>query len=213
MAPTQPVLALENGAQGPSFRRDDLNIDALPYIDPLEPALKAEVDRLIAEEARRSTKPLGEYYRELAAPPLKFEGHPLLAAEYTRCVAVRRVASPCNKCGACQLHASAAGRRMRPHGHALLRPSPYVACYSLCSVPASSVAQQVAIVAAVQHVGMMLWSATALHDPDSTVRWPCFQIYASRCFSLSTNVKPAQKHRCYIEEPNRSFHAVPLHAN
>ena len=80
-------LALEFTAHGQSagWRRGEDLIDALPYIDTLPPEAKKQVDALIEEELRRSTKKPADYLREMpAVPPNLFEGHPLLAAEYNR---------------------------------------------------------------------------------------------------------------------------------
>lgn len=62
-------------------------IDALPYIDDDygNPAVKEEVDRLVEEEMRRSTKKPSDFLKDL--PPLfkySFENHPMLAREYER---------------------------------------------------------------------------------------------------------------------------------
>lgn len=63
-------------------------VDALPYIDPLTPDIKKQVEALIEAEMRNSTKRPADYLKELPAlPPAKFEGHPLLLAEYERCAA------------------------------------------------------------------------------------------------------------------------------
>ncbi|KAI8466280.1 MAG: breast carcinoma amplified sequence 2 [Monoraphidium minutum] len=76
----QKVLAIE------ATRRpgEDL-VDALPYIDPLTPDIKKQVEALIEAEMRTSSKRPADYLKELPAlPPAKFEGHPLLQAEYER---------------------------------------------------------------------------------------------------------------------------------
>lgn len=62
-------------------------IDALPYIDEDygDPKVKEEVDRLVEEEMRRSSKKPSDFLKDL--PPLtkfKFENHPMLAREYDR---------------------------------------------------------------------------------------------------------------------------------
>ncbi|CAL1403774.1 unnamed protein product [Linum trigynum] len=62
-------------------------IDALPYIDEDygNPSIKAEVDRLVEEEMRRSSKKPTDFLKDL--PPLprfSFESYPMLAKEYER---------------------------------------------------------------------------------------------------------------------------------
>ncbi|XP_042493999.1 pre-mRNA-splicing factor SPF27 homolog isoform X2 [Macadamia integrifolia] len=62
-------------------------IDALPYIDDDygNPNVKEEVDRLVEEEMRRSTKKPADFLKELPpVPKLNFENHPMLAREYER---------------------------------------------------------------------------------------------------------------------------------
>jgi hypothetical protein len=87
----QKVLAIESAK-----RPGEELIDALPYIDPLTPDIKKQVESLIEAEMRNSTKRPADYLKELPAlPPAKFEGHPLLLQEYERCVAPRRTAAPC----------------------------------------------------------------------------------------------------------------------
>ncbi|KAF8390030.1 hypothetical protein HHK36_024551 [Tetracentron sinense] len=62
-------------------------IDALPYIDDDygDPNVKEDVDRLVEEEMRRSTKKPADFLKDL--PPLpksNFKNHPMLAREYER---------------------------------------------------------------------------------------------------------------------------------
>ncbi len=80
-------LALTGAAHGEASgwrRREDL-IDALPYIDPLTPDIKKQVEALIEEEMRSSKKNPADFLKELPPlQPLKFERNPLLAAEYAR---------------------------------------------------------------------------------------------------------------------------------
>ncbi|KDP37908.1 hypothetical protein JCGZ_05347 [Jatropha curcas] len=62
-------------------------VDALPYIDDDygHPSVKAEVDRLVEEEMRRSHKKPADFLKDL--PPLQkfsFENYPMLAKEYER---------------------------------------------------------------------------------------------------------------------------------
>ncbi|XP_047316324.1 pre-mRNA-splicing factor SPF27 homolog [Impatiens glandulifera] len=62
-------------------------MDALPYIDDDygDPRVKDEVDRLVEEEMRRSSKKPSDFLKDL--PPLpnsNFENHPMLAREYER---------------------------------------------------------------------------------------------------------------------------------
>ncbi|KAI0519427.1 hypothetical protein KFK09_006874 [Dendrobium nobile] len=62
-------------------------IDALPYIDDDygDPSVKAEVDKLVEAEMRKSVKKPADFLKDL--PPLlnfDFENHPMLAREYDR---------------------------------------------------------------------------------------------------------------------------------
>ncbi|CAH9086031.1 unnamed protein product [Cuscuta epithymum] len=82
------VLMLEAppGAQ-PAWSSGSELIDALPYIDDDygDPNVKAEVDRLVEEEMRRSTKKPSDFLKDLPPlPKFKFENHPMLAREYER---------------------------------------------------------------------------------------------------------------------------------
>ncbi|KAL2609761.1 hypothetical protein R1flu_028334 [Riccia fluitans] len=85
------VLMLEAPPLPPGKRwssgvTDDL-VDALPYIDHdyANPQMKAEVDKLIEEEMRNSTKRPADFLAELPpAPKLDFENCPMLAKEYER---------------------------------------------------------------------------------------------------------------------------------
>ena len=83
----QPVLALEGTAHGQAagWRKGEDLIDALPYIDALDPALKKTVDELIEEEMKKSTKKPADYLREMPAMPSgSLESHPMLMAELER---------------------------------------------------------------------------------------------------------------------------------
>lgn len=67
------------------WRRGQELIDALAYIDPLTPDVKQQVDKLIEEEMRRSTKQPADYVKELPpVPPARFGGHTMLQQEYER---------------------------------------------------------------------------------------------------------------------------------
>ncbi|XP_059640545.1 pre-mRNA-splicing factor SPF27 homolog [Cornus florida] len=62
-------------------------IDALPYIDDDygDPKVKEEVDRLVEDEIRRSSKKPSDFLKDLPPlPKFKFENHPMLAREYER---------------------------------------------------------------------------------------------------------------------------------
>lgn len=62
-------------------------IDALPYIDDdyANPAVKQQVDRLVEEEMRRSSKKPSDFLKDLPPlPKFNFEDHPMLAREYER---------------------------------------------------------------------------------------------------------------------------------
>ncbi|PON82318.1 Pre-mRNA-splicing factor SPF [Trema orientale] len=83
------ILMLEAPPAGPSWRvpSNAEIVDALPYIDDdyAHPAVKREVDRLVEEELRRSSKKPSDFLKDL--PPLpksNFQDHPMLAREYER---------------------------------------------------------------------------------------------------------------------------------
>lgn len=74
MLEAPPDAALE----GWSAVRGDEDIDALPYIDEDygNPRVKAEVDRLVEEEMRRSVKKPADFLRDLPPmPKFDFEVH------------------------------------------------------------------------------------------------------------------------------------------
>lgn len=66
------ILLLEAPPIGPSWRvpANAEIVDALPYIDDdyVDPAVKREVDRLVEEEMRRSSKKPSDFLKDL--PPL-----------------------------------------------------------------------------------------------------------------------------------------------
>ncbi|KAL7223316.1 hypothetical protein ACSBR1_024888 [Camellia fascicularis] len=62
-------------------------IDALPYIDDDYgyPKVKEEVDRLVEDEMRRSSKKPSDFLNDLPPlPSFNFQNHPMLAREYER---------------------------------------------------------------------------------------------------------------------------------
>ncbi|XWS11582.1 hypothetical protein CRYUN_Cryun37aG0011000 [Craigia yunnanensis] len=63
------------------------NLDALPYIDDDygNPKVKEEVDRLVEEEMRRSTKKPADFLKDLPPlPSFTFQNHPMIGKEYER---------------------------------------------------------------------------------------------------------------------------------
>ncbi|KAF5842863.1 breast carcinoma amplified sequence 2-domain-containing protein [Dunaliella salina] len=78
------MLRLE-GSKLETWRTSSQLVDALPYVDGLNPQSRQQVDALIEEEARKGTKRPADYLHEMGpGPTLKFDEHPLLAAEYER---------------------------------------------------------------------------------------------------------------------------------
>ncbi|KAJ1437815.1 Pre-mRNA-splicing factor SPF27 [Sesbania bispinosa] len=62
-------------------------IDALPYIDDDygDPRVKLEVDRLVEDEMRRSSKKPADFLKDFPPlPTFNFEGYPMIAREYER---------------------------------------------------------------------------------------------------------------------------------
>ncbi|KAK6285073.1 hypothetical protein POUND7_004025 [Theobroma cacao] len=62
-------------------------LDALPYIDDDygNPKVKEEVDRLVEEEMRRSTKKPADFLKDLPPlPSFNFQNHPMVGKEYER---------------------------------------------------------------------------------------------------------------------------------
>eukprot|EP00798_Chlamydomonas_sp_ICE-L_P014476 gene14476-20500_t len=87
MATPKAPLALDYAGHGKAlgWRKGEHLIDALPYIDPLAPEVKKQVDQLIEDELRRGGKKPSDFLKDLPAMPTQaFEGHPLLATEYER---------------------------------------------------------------------------------------------------------------------------------
>ena len=72
----------------PSYGRQTCSsIDALPYIDSdyADPRVKAEVDRLVEEEMRRSTKKPADFLNDLPPlPTFNFQEYPMIGREYER---------------------------------------------------------------------------------------------------------------------------------
>lgn len=71
----------------PSWSTGAEVIDALPYIDDDygDPKVKAEVDHLVEEEMRRSSKKPSDFLKDLPpVPKFDFKDHPMLAREYER---------------------------------------------------------------------------------------------------------------------------------
>ncbi|KAM7471097.1 hypothetical protein LguiA_009280 [Lonicera macranthoides] len=83
------ILMLEAppSSSRPSWSTGAEIIDALPYIDDDygDPIVKEEVDRLVEEEMRRSSKKPSDFLKDLPPLPIfNFENHPMLAREYER---------------------------------------------------------------------------------------------------------------------------------
>ncbi|XP_010266696.1 PREDICTED: pre-mRNA-splicing factor SPF27 homolog [Nelumbo nucifera] len=89
MANNGEILLLEAPPEAsrpawPGVSKEEI-IDALPYIDDDYDAMKKEVNRLVEEEMRRSTKKPADFLKDLpSVPMLNFENHPMLAREYER---------------------------------------------------------------------------------------------------------------------------------
>ncbi|KAL6319577.1 hypothetical protein AAG906_014253 [Vitis piasezkii] len=84
MANDGDILMLE---APPQASRPAEFIDALPYIDDDygHPKVKEEVDRLVEDEMRRSSKKPSDFLKDLPPlPPFGFHNHPMLAREYER---------------------------------------------------------------------------------------------------------------------------------
>lgn len=80
-APPQP-----SGPMWPGLSNAEI-IDALPYIDDDygNPRVKEEVDRMVEEEMRRSSKKPADFLKDLPPlPKFNFENHPMIAREYER---------------------------------------------------------------------------------------------------------------------------------
>lgn len=88
---SKEILMLEAGpgVSPPKWRAGDTGefIDALPYIDHdyANTKVKAEVDRMVEEEMRRSTKKPADFLADLPpAPKINFENYPMVAKEFER---------------------------------------------------------------------------------------------------------------------------------
>ncbi|XP_059454286.1 pre-mRNA-splicing factor SPF27 homolog [Corylus avellana] len=80
-APPQP-----SGPTWPGLSSAEV-IDALPYIDEdySDSRVKEEVDRLVEDEMRRSSKKPADFLKDLPPlPKFNFENHPMIAREYER---------------------------------------------------------------------------------------------------------------------------------